>query len=167
MLHAKFHIYGVYPVSHFPRNGQNMDLLWQKHGLTWSFKIDLPESWSICTGLLHAKSHIAECILWPPLLEMDKICHFIAHTWSLHGPSIWFYLNHNWCAQECCMPNFTLMDVSCSPFSWKWPKYGPFTTKTWSSHGPSNCFFLNYNQCAQGCSMQISQFWVYPTVHFP
>ena len=39
------------------------------------------------------------------------------------------------------------------PFSWKWPKYGPFIDKIWSSHGLLNNFFLNHNQCAQGCSM--------------
>ena len=51
------------------------------------------------------------------------------------------------------MPNFTLLGVSCSLLSYKWPKYGHFMAKTWSSHGPSNWFFLNLNQCAQGCSM--------------
>ena len=31
MFHAKFHVAG-YPVAHFPIYGQNMALLWPKHG---------------------------------------------------------------------------------------------------------------------------------------
>merc|ERR1711954_440093 len=32
MVHAKIHNYGCIPWSTFPRNGQNMALLWPKHG---------------------------------------------------------------------------------------------------------------------------------------
>ena len=77
----------------------------------------------------------------------------MAKTWSTHGPSNWFFLNLNHCAQGCSMPNFTLLGLSCCPLSYKWPKHGPFMAKTWSRHGLSNWFFLNINQCAQGCSM--------------
>ena len=49
--------------------------------------------------------------------------------------------------------NFTLLDVSYSRISKKWPKYCPFLAKIWSSHCPSNWFFLNLNQFAQECSM--------------
>ena len=51
-------------------------------------------------------------------------------------------------------PNFAFLGILCSPYSKKWPKYGPFMAKTWYSHGFSNWFFLMLNQCAQGCSMQ-------------
>ena len=46
------------------------------------------------------------------------------------------------------MPNFTLLCLSCSPLSKKWPKHGPIMAKIWSTHGPSNWFFLNLNQCS-------------------
>ena len=35
-------------------------------------------------------------------LEMTK-------TWSTHGPSSWFFLNLNQCAQGCSMPNFGVL----------------------------------------------------------
>ena len=84
---------------------------------------------------------------WP------KYSPFMAKTWTSHGPSHCFFLNHNQYAQGCSMPNFTILGVSHSHFSYKWPKCGPFMAKTWSLHGPSNQFFLNHNQCAQGYSM--------------
>merc|ERR1711954_618466 len=77
----------------------------------------------------------------------------MALLWPNHGPSNWFFLNHNQCAQGCSMPNFTNMGVSHSPLSLKMAKIWPFMAKTWSSHGPSDWFFLNHTHCAQGCSM--------------
>ena len=45
MLHAKFHNSGCIILSPFPRNNQNMALLYgQKMVLTWSFKLVLPKS---------------------------------------------------------------------------------------------------------------------------
>ena len=85
----------MYPVTPFPRNGQNMALYGQNMLLTWSLKL--------------------------------------------------VFLNPNQCAQGCSLPNIPLLDVSCSPHSYKWPKYGPL----WPKHGLSNWFFLNLNHCAQ------------------
>ena len=67
--------------------------------------------------MLHAKSHIAGVILWPPFLEMANIWSFMAKTGSSHGPSNWFFLNLNHCAQGCYMPNFTLLGFSYSLLS--------------------------------------------------
>ena len=106
--------------------------------------------------MFHAKFHIAGFILQPPFLEEAKIWLYMAKTWSSQCSQNWFLLNLDQCAQGCSMQNFTLLGVSLSPLSQKWPKYGhlrPFRAKTWSSHGPSNWFFLNLNQCAQVCSM--------------
>ena len=43
--------------------------------------------------------HTGTMYFSPPFLEMAK-------TWSTHGPSNWFFLNLNQCAQGCSMPNF-------------------------------------------------------------
>ena len=77
----------------------------------------------------------------------------MAKTWSSHGPSKWFFLNHNQYAPRCFTPNFTILGVLHNPLFLEGPKYGPFMAKTWSSYGPSNVFFLNYNQFSQGCSL--------------
>ena len=77
----------------------------------------------------------------------------MAKTWSSHGPSNWFFLNHNQWVQGWSMSNFTILGVSHSPLFLEMAKIWPFMAKTWSWHGPSNCFFLNHNQFAQGCSM--------------
>ena len=52
--------------------------------------------------------------------------------WYSHGPSNWFFLNLNHCAQGCYMSKFTLLGLSCSPFFQKWPKYCPL----WLKYGP-------------------------------
>merc|ERR1711954_27216 len=77
---------------------------------------------------------------WP------KYGPFMAKTWSSHGPSNWFFLNHNLCARGWSIQNFTIMGVSHSTLFLE-------MAKIWSSHGPSNWFFMNHNQHAQGCSM--------------
>ena len=61
-----------------------------------------------------AKFHIAGCILLSPFLKMHKIWPFYDITWSSHGPSNQFFLNHNQCAGGCSKPNFTLLGASCS-----------------------------------------------------
>ena len=60
----------------------------------------------------------------------------MAQTWSSHGPSNWFFLNHNQYAQGCSMPNFTILGVSYGPLSLEmakiWPSYGQKMVLTWS-----------------------------------
>merc|ERR1712081_20094 len=65
----------------------------------------------------------------PLFLEMAK-------TWSSHGPSNWFFLNRNHCAQGFSMQNFTILGVSYSPLflemAKKWPFYCQNMVLTWS-----------------------------------
>ena len=60
----------------------------------------------------------------------------MAKTWSLHGPSNWFFLNHNQCFQGWSMTNFTILGVSNSPLFLEmakiWPFYGQNIVLTWS-----------------------------------
>ena len=65
-------------------------------------------------------------------LEIVKIWPFMAKTWSLNGPSNWFFLNLHHYAQGCSMLNFTLLGVSssrlfrnCQNMALLWPKHGP------------------------------------------
>ena len=118
----------------------------------------------MCPGRLHAKFHNTGSIPWSP---SPRTGQNMALFWPKHGPSNWFFLNLNHCAQGCSMPNYTLLDISYNPLSLELAKIWPFTAKTWSSHGPQNCFVLNLNQCAQGCPCQISHCWVYPVAPFP
>ena len=62
----------------------------------------------------------------PLFLEMAKYGPFMAKTWSSHGPSNWFFLNHNQCAPGCSMPNFTILGVSNSPLFLEMAKTCPF-----------------------------------------
>ena len=39
----------------------------------------------------------------------------MAKTWPSHGPSNWFFLNHNQCAKGGSMPNSTILGVFHSP----------------------------------------------------
>ena len=73
----------------------------------------------------------------------------MAKTWSSHGPSNCFFLNHNQCSQGWSTPNFIILGVSHSPLFLKMAKYGPFMAKTWSFI----FVFQNHNQCSQGWSM--------------
>ena len=145
----------VYPIVPFPRNGQNMPLLWPKQGPHMVLQIVFFEN------------------------------HNQYAQGGLHGRSNWFFLTHIQCAQGSSMPNYTILGVSHSPlfiemakiwpfygqsmvlkissswiiinvpreapckisqfrvypivpFSQKGPKYGPFMAKTWSPNGPSN-----------------------------
>ena len=122
ILHCRF-----YPVSPFPRNGQNMALYGQNMILTWSLKSFLPESLSIFPGIFHAKFHVAGYILQSPFLEWTTYGPFMTKTWSSHDPSNWFLLNFNQCVKGYSMLNFTLQGVSFSPFQKTakiWPFYG-------------------------------------------
>ena len=62
----------------------------------------------------------------PLLPEMDKIWPFYGKTWSSHGPSNWFFLNHNQYAQGCSMPFFTILGVSHRPLFLEMAKILPF-----------------------------------------
>merc|ERR1711954_123366 len=60
----------------------------------------------------------------------------MAKTWSSHGPSNWFFLNHNQCSQGGSMPTFTILGVSHSPLFIEmakiWPFYGQNMVLTWN-----------------------------------
>ena len=118
----------VYPVAPFPRNGKIWPFYWQNMVFTCSLILVLPESQSMCPGMLHAKFHIAGFILKLPFIEMA----LYGKTLFSHGLSNWFFLNFNQCAQGCYMPNFTLLWVyPVDPF----PKNNQnmaFMAKTWS-----------------------------------
>ena len=53
------------------------------------------------------------------IIEMAKNDPFMAQTWSSHGPSNWFFMTHNQCAQGCSIPNFTILGwvYPIDPFS--------------------------------------------------
>ena len=116
--------------------------------------------------MLYAKFHIAWSILWSPSVEIAKAGPFYGQTWSSHGPSNWYFLNHNQCAQGCFMPNSTILVYPIVPFSWKWPKYGPFMAKI----GPHLILQIGYSwiiiNIPRDDPCQISQLWVYPIVPF-
>merc|ERR1712114_4390 len=90
----------------------------------------------MCPGMLHAKFHNSGCIPWCLFPKNGKYGSFMAKTWSSHGPSNWFFLNHNQCAPGCSMPNFTILVVSNSPLFLEmaqiWPFYGQNMVLTWS-----------------------------------
>ena len=150
MLHAKFHNSGCTPWVPFPRNSQNMALLWSKHGPRMVLQID---SFLILIYLPRdIPCQISHCWVYL-VVPFSRNVQNMALLWPKHGPSNWFFLNLNHCAQGCSMPNFTLLGLSCCPLSWKWLKHEPLMAKTWSTHGPSNWFFLNFNHFTKGCSM--------------
>ena len=68
--------------------------------------------------------------------EMAKILPFYGQIWSSNGPSYWFFLNHNQCAQGHSMTNFTILGLSHSPLFLAmakiWPFYGQNMILTWS-----------------------------------
>ena len=124
-----------------------MALLWPKCGPHMVLKIS--SSWIIINVPRDAPSKISQFRVYPIVLsskKWPKYGPFMAKKGSSHGPSNWFFLHDNQCAQGGSMPNFTILGVSHSPLCLE-------MAKTWSSPGPSNWFFLNHNQCAQGCSM--------------
>ena len=154
MHHAKFPNFGCIPSSLYPRNGQNMALLWPKD--VPHMVLQIGSSWIILNVPRYAPCQILQFRVHPIVpfsKKLPKYGPFMAKTWSSHGLSNWFFLNHNQCAQGGSMPNFTIQGVSHSPLFLEMAKKWPFMAKTWSSHGPSNWFFLNHNHCAQGWSM--------------
>ena len=53
----------------------------------------------------------------------------MAKTWSSHGPSNFFFLNHIQWAQGCSMPNFTFLGVSHGPHFLEIAKIWPYYVK--------------------------------------
>ena len=62
----------VYTVAPYPRNGQNMAFYSQNMVLTWSIELALPESKSMCPGMLHDKLINSGCIPWSPFLRNSQ-----------------------------------------------------------------------------------------------
>ena len=54
--------------------------------------------------------------LWPKQSPHTEYSPSMAKTWSPHGPSNWFFLYPNHCAQGYSFPNSKLLVLSCSPF---------------------------------------------------
>ena len=104
-------------------------------------------------GIVHAKFHESGCIPLSTFPRNGQNMALLCPKHGPHSPPNSFFPNHYQCAQECFIPNFTILDVSHSSFFLEMAKYGSFMVKTWSLHGPLNWFFLNHNQCAQGCPM--------------
>ena len=119
----------VYFVAHFPRNGQNMALLWQNMFPSWFFKLDLSNLNCCAQGcsmsnftLLDVSSNSLsqKRPKYGPL--QPKHGPHMALLWPKHGSSNWFFLNPKQCSKGCFMLNITLLGESCSPLSQKWPK---------------------------------------------
>ena len=123
---------------------------WLKYGPHLALQIG--SSWIIINMPRDVPCKISHCWVYP-VVSFLKNGQNRALLFPKHGPSNWFSLNLNHCAKGSSMPNFTLLILSCSPLSLKWPKNGPFMAKTWSSIGPSNWIFLNHNHSAKGCFM--------------
>ena len=79
---------------------------------------------------------ISHCVVYP-LALFPRNGKNMALLWPKHGPSNWFFLNKNQCAQECSKPNFTNLGVSKSSLFIEmakiWPFYGQNMVLTWSS----------------------------------
>ena len=100
----------VYPVAPFTRNSQNMALLGQKHGPHMVLQIG--SSWIIINVPRDGPCLISQFWMYPIVpfsYKWPKYGHFMAKTLSPHGPSNWFFLNLNQCAQGCSMPNFRVL----------------------------------------------------------
>ena len=139
--------------SPHPRNGQNMALLWPKHGP--HVVLQVGSSWIMSNKQRDILCQISNCCFYHVAVVRNG--QNMALLWTKHGPhmvpksgSSWFLIN---------VPRDTQCQIS---HCWVYPvasfprnghNMAFFMAKTWSSHGPSNWFFLNLNQCAQGCSM--------------
>ena len=121
----------------------------------------------MCLGTPHAKFYNTGWFMKPPFLELPKIWPFMAKTLYSHGPKNCFFLNLNQCDQGCSMPNFTLLDLSCSPHSYNWPKYGP----SWPKYGPHMVLQIGSSWILiivpRDVPCQSSHCWVYPVALFP
>ena len=122
--------------SPFPRNGHNVALLWPKLGPHIVLQIN--SSWILINVPMDAPCQTSQFWVYPIVhfsWKWPKYGPFMAKPWSSHGPSNWFFLNHNQCAQGCSMPNFTFLGVSHSPLFLEmakiWPFYGQNMVLTW------------------------------------
>ena len=100
----------VYPVAPFPRNGQNMALLWPKNGP--HLVLQIGSSWIIINLPREAPCQISQFWVYPIVpssWKWPKYGPFMAKTWSTHSTSNWFSLNHNKYALGCSMPNFRVL----------------------------------------------------------
>ena len=129
--------FSVYPMVPFSQNGQNMAPLWPKHGPHMVLQID--SSWIIVIMPRDDPCQISQFWVYPIVpfsYKLPKYGHFMAKTWSSHGPSSWFFMNHNQSAQGWSMPNFTILGVSHHPLFLEmakiWPFHGQKMVFTWS-----------------------------------
>merc|ERR1712082_30037 len=104
---------------------------------------------------------------YPLFLEMAKIWPFMAKSCSSHGPSNWFFLNHNQCAQGGSMPIYIFLDVSHSPLflemAKNWPFYGQNMVLTWSF----KLFFPElYSMCTGMLHAKFHNSWCIPLSPF-
>ena len=131
-----------------------MALLWPKHGPHMVLQIG--SSWIIIYVPRDTQFQISHCWM-SPVASFPRNGQNIAILWPKHGPHMVLQIGSSWIIIY--VPRDAPRQISqfwvypIVPFSYKWPKYGPFMAKTRSSHDPSNCFFLNYNQYAQGWSL--------------
>ena len=132
----------VYPLPPIPRSEKNISILWPKHGPHMDLQIG--SSWISIIVPRNFPWQSSHCWV-SPVAPFPRNGQNMALLWPEDGPSNFFFLNLNHCEQGCSKPNFTLLGLSCSPLSWKCPKYGPL----WPKHCPSNLLFLNLNQCVQ------------------
>ena len=137
MLHAKFHTFWYIPSSPFHRNGQDMALLWPKEGPHMVLQIG-----SFCIIITMPRedpcqiSQFFEYPIVPFSQKGPKYGPFMAKKWSSHGPSDWFFPNHNQCAPGSSNQNFTILGLSHSPLFLEMAKILPFYSQnmvlTWS-----------------------------------
>merc|ERR1711954_239287 len=75
-------------------------------------------------------------------------------------------LNLNHCAPICSMPNFTLLGLSCSPFS----RNGQNMALLWTKHGPHMVLQIGSSHILiilpRDVPCQILHCWVYPVAPF-
>merc|ERR1711954_349399 len=93
-----------------------MAILWPKHGPLLVLQIG--SSLIIINVPWDAPCQISQFWVYPivPISEnWPKYGPFMAKTWSSHGPSNWFFLNHNQYAPGCSMSNFTTLGVFHNP----------------------------------------------------
>ena len=93
MLHAKFQNFECIPKSLFPRNGQNMALLWPKHGPHMVLQVG--SSWILVIVPRDVKCHSSHCWVYPvapfPRISQNKVLLCSKHCPHLVlkiGPSL-------------------------------------------------------------------------------
>ena len=144
----------MYPVALLPRNGQNMALLWPKHGPHMVHQIG--SSWFLIIVPRDVPCQISHCWVYPvaPFLRNGW---YMAHLLPKHGPNMVPQISASLILigvpRDAACQIWHCRVYPVAPFSRKGQNMPLFLAKSWFSHGPSNCFFLNVNHCAQGCSI--------------